>query len=114
MQMVYVDRVECPQINVVRNATPIKYWTKANLSKREVYELKNGGFGLGKLRDLYKDVEGDEGEVEVKVEKDELVKTENKEASGEAGTEEEMEEPANLKVCIVMLCLIHKCINVEC
>ncbi|KAJ0476176.1 hypothetical protein HanHA300_Chr13g0474251 [Helianthus annuus] len=51
--MIYVDRTICGYINSVRTTSPLSFWTKDMLSIREKYEIKNGGFGKGSLREGY-------------------------------------------------------------
>ncbi|MFS7899766.1 hypothetical protein Hanom_Chr00s077286g01791721 [Helianthus anomalus] len=51
--MLYVDRTNVPPINVDRHMSPLEFWTIEKLRKRERIELKNGGFGMGELRDQY-------------------------------------------------------------
>ncbi|KAI7726797.1 hypothetical protein M8C21_004782 [Ambrosia artemisiifolia] len=59
--LLYVDRTVCGDINRVRMMHPIVFWTKEMLSKREKFEIRNGGFGRGELRDAYVDLEGGDG-----------------------------------------------------
>ncbi|XP_076931349.1 uncharacterized protein LOC143596465 [Bidens hawaiensis] len=43
----------------------IKFWSMANMKKKkEMLEKKHGGFGQGKIRDMYLGVDGDESEDE--------------------------------------------------
>jgi hypothetical protein len=73
LQLLYVDRVECPEYKVERNVSPLKFWTMERLKEREHAEIKGGGFGRGKLRDLYidfEDYENSEDETIVRTEGD--------------------------------------------
>ncbi|KAJ0808704.1 hypothetical protein HanPI659440_Chr01g0006301 [Helianthus annuus] len=53
MVLIYVDQTLCGHINSVRTTSPLSFWTKDMLSIREKYEIKNGGFGKGLLREGY-------------------------------------------------------------
>ncbi|MFS8009076.1 putative papain-like cysteine peptidase superfamily [Helianthus anomalus] len=53
MVLIYVDQTICGHINSVRTTSPLLFWTKDMLSIREKYEIKNGGFGKGLLREGY-------------------------------------------------------------
>ncbi|KAJ0864133.1 hypothetical protein HanPSC8_Chr12g0538191 [Helianthus annuus] len=43
--LIYVDRTVCGDINSIRTMSPLSFWTKDMLSRRQKYEIKNGGFG---------------------------------------------------------------------
>ncbi|XP_076955644.1 uncharacterized protein LOC143630545 isoform X2 [Bidens hawaiensis] len=62
--LTYVDRVASPGFNVERSMSPIKFWSMANLKKKERLEKKHGGFGQGEIRDMYLGVDGDKSEGE--------------------------------------------------
>ncbi|KAJ0477245.1 hypothetical protein HanRHA438_Chr13g0603411 [Helianthus annuus] len=53
----YVDRTLCGDINTVRTLSPLSFWTKEMLSRRQIWEIKNGGFGKGVLREGYVDTQ---------------------------------------------------------
>jgi len=38
---------------------PIAFWNAEKLEKRELLEIRNGGFGKGQLRDMYDDEDVD-------------------------------------------------------
>ncbi|KAK9074975.1 hypothetical protein SSX86_003294 [Deinandra increscens subsp. villosa] len=65
LTLVYVDSITCPGINVERSMSPLKFWTSESLKIREDYEIENGGFGLGELRETYVDNEGDASDEEM-------------------------------------------------
>ncbi|KAJ0677869.1 hypothetical protein HanRHA438_Chr12g0546211 [Helianthus annuus] len=46
-------------INMVRTSSPLSFWTKETLSRRQIWEIKNGGFGKGVLREGYVDTQVD-------------------------------------------------------
>ncbi|MFS7986093.1 hypothetical protein Hanom_Chr11g01006341 [Helianthus anomalus] len=51
--MIYADRTVCGDINSIRTMNPLSFWTKDMLSRRQKYEIKNGGFRKGVLREGY-------------------------------------------------------------
>ncbi|KAF5779403.1 hypothetical protein HanRHA438_Chr12g0570381 [Helianthus annuus] len=51
--MIYADRTVCGDINSIRTMSPLSFWTKDMLSRRQKYEIKNGGLGKGVLREGY-------------------------------------------------------------
>lgn len=51
----YLDSTKCNGIDNERTEPPISYWTKERLEIREEQEIRNGGFGIGELRELYED-----------------------------------------------------------
>ncbi|KAJ0692411.1 hypothetical protein HanPI659440_Chr15g0585651 [Helianthus annuus] len=51
--MIYADQTVCGDINSIRTMSPLSFWTKDMLSRRQKYEIKNGGFGKGVLREGY-------------------------------------------------------------
>jgi hypothetical protein len=53
----YVDCVSCPGFTDNKKESPLSFWTAERLKKREKIEIKNGGFGLGNLVDMYVDRE---------------------------------------------------------
>ena len=55
MQLLYLDSTTCNGIDNERTIAPIAFWTEERLEKREQQEMRNGGFGLGELRELYVD-----------------------------------------------------------
>ncbi|KAJ0598190.1 hypothetical protein HanOQP8_Chr04g0161751 [Helianthus annuus] len=57
--MLYVDRTLCGDINTVRTLSPLSFWMKETLSRREKWEIKNSGFGKGVLREGYVDTQVD-------------------------------------------------------
>ncbi|MFS8024837.1 hypothetical protein Hanom_Chr16g01468041 [Helianthus anomalus] len=57
--MLYVDRTLCGYINTVRTSSPLSFWTKEMLSRRQTWEIKNGSFGKGVLREGYVDTQVD-------------------------------------------------------
>ncbi|KAF5811579.1 hypothetical protein HanRHA438_Chr04g0192801 [Helianthus annuus] len=57
--MLYVDRTLCGDINTVRTLSPLSFWMKETLSRREKWEIKNSGFGKGELREGYVDTQVD-------------------------------------------------------
>ncbi|KAJ0932684.1 hypothetical protein HanPSC8_Chr04g0176481 [Helianthus annuus] len=57
--MLYVDRTLCGDINTVRTLSPLSFWMKETLSRRETWEIKNSGFGKGVLREGYVDTQVD-------------------------------------------------------
>ncbi|KAM0019868.1 hypothetical protein Hdeb2414_s0025g00660781 [Helianthus debilis subsp. tardiflorus] len=57
--MLYVDRTLCGDINTVRTSSPLSFRTKETLSRRHIWEIKNGGFGKGVLREGYVDTQVD-------------------------------------------------------
>ena len=62
------------------------------LPKRESFEIENGGFGKGKLRDLYLDYDLEDSEEEKEDKKDSKVKT----------SSDNLHKPENLKVCYII------------
>ncbi|KAF5798294.1 hypothetical protein HanXRQr2_Chr07g0291191 [Helianthus annuus] len=71
--MLYVDRTLCGDINTVRISSPLSFWTKEMLSRRQTWEIKNGGFGKGALREGYVDTQVD---VEHETKEDRMKKVE--------------------------------------
>ncbi|KAM0041886.1 hypothetical protein Hdeb2414_s0011g00371551 [Helianthus debilis subsp. tardiflorus] len=57
--MLYVDITLCGDINTVRTSSPLSFWTKEMLSRRQTWEIKNDGFGKGALREGYVDTQVD-------------------------------------------------------
>ncbi|KAJ0452632.1 hypothetical protein HanRHA438_Chr15g0724811 [Helianthus annuus] len=57
--MLYVDRTLCGDINTVRTSSPLSFWTKEMLSRRQIWEIKNGGFGKRVLHEGYVDTQVD-------------------------------------------------------
>ncbi|MFS7928522.1 hypothetical protein Hanom_Chr04g00321761 [Helianthus anomalus] len=43
----------CEDINRIRTMSPLAFWTKDMLSRREKFEIKSGSFGKGELREGY-------------------------------------------------------------
>ncbi|MFS7939226.1 hypothetical protein Hanom_Chr05g00449181 [Helianthus anomalus] len=64
VQMTYVDKTLCGDINTVRTLSPLSFWMKDMLSRRERWEIKNDGCGKRVLR---------EGYVDTKVDREQLV-----------------------------------------
>ncbi|MFS7921840.1 hypothetical protein Hanom_Chr03g00241651 [Helianthus anomalus] len=50
LTLLYVDSTELPAMNTKAGVRAIQLWTKDILSRRQDYEVKNGGFGHGKLK----------------------------------------------------------------
>ncbi|MFS8022445.1 hypothetical protein Hanom_Chr16g01439521 [Helianthus anomalus] len=50
--LLYVDRVKCTGLEVDGSINPIVFWNKNELKKREILEIKRGGFGRGELHDV--------------------------------------------------------------
>ncbi|MFS7936497.1 hypothetical protein Hanom_Chr05g00416281 [Helianthus anomalus] len=55
--LLYLDSTTCPGFAGDRLEAPISFWTKDMISLRKDMEIKNGGFGLGDVRELYGDDE---------------------------------------------------------
>ncbi|KAL8262459.1 hypothetical protein R6Q59_023808 [Mikania micrantha] len=55
LTLLYVDRVSCWGINENREVSAIQFWSFENLQKREGIEIKEGGFGLGEIREHFVD-----------------------------------------------------------
>ncbi|KAJ0680986.1 hypothetical protein HanPI659440_Chr16g0630671 [Helianthus annuus] len=53
--LLYLDSTTCPGLGGDREQAPISFWTKDMMSMRKDLEIKNGGFGLGDVRELYAD-----------------------------------------------------------
>ncbi|KAF5796654.1 hypothetical protein HanXRQr2_Chr08g0354271 [Helianthus annuus] len=53
--LLYLDSTTCPGLVGDHEQVPISFWTKEMMSKRKELEIKNGGFGLGDVRELYAD-----------------------------------------------------------
>ncbi|MFS7912145.1 hypothetical protein Hanom_Chr02g00126431 [Helianthus anomalus] len=53
--LLYLDSTTCPGSVGDREQAPISYWTKEMMSKRKELEIRNGGYGLGDVRELYAD-----------------------------------------------------------
>ncbi|MFS8022164.1 hypothetical protein Hanom_Chr16g01436271 [Helianthus anomalus] len=49
--VIYVDRTLCGDIKMNRTTSPLEFWTKDMLSRREKLEMKNDIFGKGVLRE---------------------------------------------------------------
>ena len=56
-----------PGLDNERSEPPLSYWTPDRIITRRDMEIKNGGFGMVEIRDLYEDVVdyGQESEDEV-------------------------------------------------
>ncbi|MFS8026978.1 putative papain-like cysteine peptidase superfamily [Helianthus anomalus] len=52
---VLVDSTTCQGLVGDREQAPISYWTKEMMSKRKELKIRNRGFGLGDVRELYAD-----------------------------------------------------------
>ncbi|KAJ0906340.1 hypothetical protein HanPSC8_Chr07g0304401 [Helianthus annuus] len=58
--LLYLEATTCPGFEDTHNESPLHFWTKDRMSMRKDQEIKNGGFGLGELRELQEfHVEGD-------------------------------------------------------
>jgi hypothetical protein len=68
MQMLYVDMSICGEMNRERRHGPLQFWTKDMLSRREAYEIANGGFGRATLRDSFKHDEHKTDDMDVETE----------------------------------------------
>ncbi|KAJ0718827.1 hypothetical protein HanPSC8_Chr08g0322641 [Helianthus annuus] len=53
--LLYLDSTTCPGLVGDREQAPISFWTKDMMSMRKDLEIRNGGFGLGDVRELYTD-----------------------------------------------------------
>ncbi|KAJ0737866.1 hypothetical protein HanOQP8_Chr06g0220261 [Helianthus annuus] len=53
--LLYLDSIKCPGFEGDRLEAPISFWTKDMMSMRKHLEIRNGGFGLGDVRELYVD-----------------------------------------------------------
>ncbi|MFS7905135.1 hypothetical protein Hanom_Chr01g00044201 [Helianthus anomalus] len=53
--LLYLDSTTCPRLGGDRLEAPISFWTKDMMSMRKDLEIRNGGFGLGDVRELYAD-----------------------------------------------------------
>ncbi|KAM0035063.1 hypothetical protein Hdeb2414_s0015g00442051 [Helianthus debilis subsp. tardiflorus] len=51
--LIYADRTVCGGINSIRTMSPLSFWTKDMLNRRQKYEIENDGFGKGVLREGY-------------------------------------------------------------
>ncbi|XP_076924089.1 uncharacterized protein LOC143586421 [Bidens hawaiensis] len=49
LTLLYVDSIECTGMKIDRGVKPIEFWTKDRLKNREYWEIKHGGFGVGKM-----------------------------------------------------------------
>ncbi|KAL8256335.1 hypothetical protein R6Q59_031402 [Mikania micrantha] len=49
--LMYVDRVSCQGINENKEVSTIQFWSFENLQKCEGIEIKEGGLGLGEIRE---------------------------------------------------------------
>ncbi|KAJ0894651.1 hypothetical protein HanPSC8_Chr09g0391421 [Helianthus annuus] len=55
LELLYLDSTACPGFVEERTKAPISFWTHEMISLRKDIEIKNGGFGLGDIRELYAD-----------------------------------------------------------
>ncbi|KAL9993735.1 hypothetical protein Hdeb2414_s0007g00242161 [Helianthus debilis subsp. tardiflorus] len=53
--LLYLDNTTCPRLGGDRLKAPISFWTKNMMSMRKDLEIRNEGFGLGDVRELYAD-----------------------------------------------------------
>ncbi|KAL8226976.1 hypothetical protein R6Q57_016808 [Mikania cordata] len=53
LTLLYVDRVSCRGINENREVSAIEFWSFENVQKHEGIEIKEGGFGLGEIREHF-------------------------------------------------------------
>lgn len=49
LQLIYVDSIECTGMKIDRGVRAVEFWTKERLKHRQDWEIKNGGFGVGKI-----------------------------------------------------------------
>ncbi|KAL8217911.1 hypothetical protein R6Q57_021284 [Mikania cordata] len=52
LTLLYVNSIDCKGLKVDPTKQPITFWTKAMLRKREKLEIRDGGFGKGKRREV--------------------------------------------------------------
>ncbi|MFS7954907.1 hypothetical protein Hanom_Chr07g00636141 [Helianthus anomalus] len=58
--LLYLEATTCPGFEDTQKESPLHFWTKDRMSMRKEQEIKNGGFGLGELRELQEfHVDGD-------------------------------------------------------
>ncbi|MFS7918504.1 putative Ulp1 protease family catalytic domain, papain-like cysteine peptidase superfamily [Helianthus anomalus] len=53
--LLYLDNTTCPGLGGDREQAPISFWIKEMMNMRKDLEVRNGGFGLGDVWDLYDD-----------------------------------------------------------
>ncbi|KAJ0704532.1 hypothetical protein HanPI659440_Chr14g0563721 [Helianthus annuus] len=53
--LLYLDSLTCEGMDNERVIPPIAYWDKDRMERRQNQEIKNGGFGLGQIRDRFED-----------------------------------------------------------
>jgi hypothetical protein len=61
LQFMCVYCVECPGFEVSKKVSTLSFWTTERLKKRQIYEIKNGGFGMEKVVDIHVDLEYSKG-----------------------------------------------------
>ncbi|KAD2805043.1 hypothetical protein E3N88_38420 [Mikania micrantha] len=52
LTLLYVNSIDCKGLKVDPTKQPITFWTKAMLRRREKPEIRDGGFGKGKRREV--------------------------------------------------------------
>ncbi|MFS7982371.1 hypothetical protein Hanom_Chr10g00962061 [Helianthus anomalus] len=58
--LLYLEATTCPGFEDTHKESPLHFWTKDRMSMRKEQVIKNGGFGLGELRELQEfHVDGD-------------------------------------------------------
>ncbi|MFS7953905.1 hypothetical protein Hanom_Chr07g00624081 [Helianthus anomalus] len=50
--LLYLEATSCPGFEDFHKESPLHFWTKDRMSMRKEQEIKNGGFGMGELREL--------------------------------------------------------------
>ncbi|KAI3762210.1 hypothetical protein L1987_52635 [Smallanthus sonchifolius] len=75
-ELLYVDCTTCTGENDERSQTPLSFWTKENLKRREELEIKIGGFGMGGIREQYDDDTNYDSDIKLNTPEDQGLKSE--------------------------------------
>ncbi|MFS7926063.1 hypothetical protein Hanom_Chr04g00292571 [Helianthus anomalus] len=94
--LLYLDSLTCEGMDNERVIPPIAYWDKDRMERRQNQEIKNGGFGLGQIRDRFEDnntydIESEE-ENEVKESDEKSLEFKDEDEDGESNDEESDDE----------------------